>query len=55
VRVVDVSATTVAEQRATDWMQFDSLEKFLDPHDHSKTIEGYPGPVRAVVLANTPV
>lgn len=55
VRVVDVSATTTAEQRATDWMQFDSLEKFLDPSDQSKTIEGYPGPVRAVILANAPV
>lgn len=54
IRVVDVSTTTIAEQRATDWMPFDSLENFLDPSDHSKTIEGYPGPVRAVVLANAP-
>jgi len=54
VRVVDVSKTSTDEQRATDWMTFDSLEKFLDPNDHSKTIEGYPGPMRAVVLANAP-
>lgn len=54
VRVVDVSKTSVDEQRATDWMTFDSLEKFLDPEDPSKTIEGYPGPIRAVVLANAP-
>jgi len=54
VRVVDVSKTTVDEQRATDWMTFDSLENFLDPDDSSKTIEGYPGPMRAVVLANAP-
>lgn len=54
VRVVDVSKTTTAEQRATDWMTFDSLEKFLDPDDQTKTIEGYPGPMRAVVLANAP-
>jgi len=54
VRVVDVSKTTTDEQRATDWMVFDSLEKFLDPTDPSKTIEGYPGPMRAVVLANAP-
>lgn len=54
VRVVDVSKTTTDEQRATDWMTFDSLEKFLDPNDSSKTIEGYPGPMRAVVLAEAP-
>ena len=54
VRVVDVSKTSIEEQRATDWMTFDSLEKFLDPNDPSKTIEGYPGPMRAVVLANAP-
>ncbi|MDH5600238.1 MAG: tRNA 5-methoxyuridine(34)/uridine 5-oxyacetic acid(34) synthase CmoB [Gammaproteobacteria bacterium] len=54
VRVVDVSKTTTDEQRATDWMTFDSLEKFLDPGDSSKTIEGYPGPMRAVVLAEAP-
>ena len=54
VRVVDVSKTTTDEQRATDWMEFDSLEKFLDPDDPTKTIEGYPGPMRAVILANAP-
>ena len=54
VRVVDVSKTTTEEQRTTDWMQFDSLNKFLDPVDNSKTIEGYPGPTRAIVLAEAP-
>ncbi len=54
VRVVDVTKTSTDEQRATDWMTFDSLEKFLDPSDPTKTIEGYPGPMRAVVLANAP-
>lgn len=54
VRVVDVTKTTIDEQRATDWMEFDSLENFLDPNDASKTIEGYPGPMRAVVLAEAP-
>jgi tRNA (mo5U34)-methyltransferase len=52
VRVVDVTKTSIEEQRATDWMTFDSLEQFLDPNDPSKTVEGYPGPMRAVVLAN---
>lgn len=54
VRVVDVSKTTIDEQRTTDWMEFDSLEKFLDPDDSNKTIEGYPGPMRAVVIAEAP-
>lgn len=54
VRVVDVTKTTTDEQRATDWMIFDSLDKFLDPNDPTKTIEGYPGPMRATVLANAP-
>jgi len=54
IRVVDISRTTIQEQRATGWMEFDSLEQFLDPDDQTKTIEGYPGPMRAVVLANAP-
>ena len=51
VRIVDVTETTLDEQRATNWMQFESLADFLDPADQSKTIEGYPRPVRAVLLA----
>ena len=52
-RVPDVSATTVAEQRRTDWMEFESLPDFLRHDDHSKTIEGYPAPLRAVVVAES--
>ncbi len=51
VRCVDVTPTTAAEQRKTDWIQTESLEAFLDPCDPQKTIEGYPGPVRAVFMA----
>ncbi len=51
IRCVDVSITTVEEQRTTDWMSFQSLESFLDPNDHTKTIEGYPAPKRAVIIA----
>lgn len=51
VRIVDVTPTTTDEQRTTEWMAFQSLKDFLDPQDHSKTIEGYPAPVRAVVVA----
>ncbi|MFN6263107.1 MAG: tRNA 5-methoxyuridine(34)/uridine 5-oxyacetic acid(34) synthase CmoB [Chromatiaceae bacterium] len=51
IRVVDLNQTSIEEQRATDWMQNESLVDFLDPTDHSKTIEGYPAPLRAVIVA----
>jgi len=53
-KVVDVSETTTGEQRSTDWMRFNSLQDFLDPEDPSKTVEGYPGPKRATVIATRP-
>jgi len=51
VRCTDVSPTTPAEQRSTDWMPFDSLDKALDPEDHRRTVEGHPRPLRAVMIA----
>ena len=54
VRVVDESDTGVDEQRATDWMRFNSLSDFLDPADPSRTCEGYPAPRRAVLIARKP-
>lgn len=53
-RVVDVSETTTDEQRSTDWMRFNSLQDFLDPEDPKKTIEGYPSPLRATIIAEKP-
>lgn len=53
-RVVDCNRTTTAEQRATDWMRFQSLPDFLDPTDSSKTAEGHPAPLRAVFVAEVP-
>jgi tRNA (mo5U34)-methyltransferase len=53
-RLVDLSTTSIDEQRSTDWMTFESLQDFLDPDDHSKTVEGYPAPTRAVILAEAP-
>jgi len=50
-RIVAVARTTVAEQRATEWMRFHSLANFLDPHDPTRTLEGHPAPVRAVAIA----
>ena len=51
IETVDVTPTTTDEQRSTDWMTFQSLEDFLDPMDPAKTVEGYPAPVRATVIA----
>jgi tRNA (mo5U34)-methyltransferase len=51
IAVVDVKPTTVFEQRATKWMRFESLEQALDPDNPSRTIEGHPAPVRAILLA----
>ena len=51
IRCVDVSKTTPVEQRRTDWIDTQSLSDFLAPDDPDKTVEGYPAPVRAMVLA----
>lgn len=47
--VLDVSLTTSDEQRRTSWIKTESLADFLDPTDTSKTVEGYPAPLRALV------
>ncbi len=54
VRCIDVSRTTTDEQRATSWMQFQSLADFLDPEDPGRTVEGHPAPRRAILLAEKP-
>lgn len=51
IRCVDITATTLSEQRKTEWVDSDSLDRFLDPDDSGLTVEGYPAPVRAVVVA----
>ena len=51
VRCIDVNTTSLQEQRATDWMQYLSLQDFLDKEDTSKTCEGYPAPKRAIMVA----
>ena len=49
--VVDIATTTTEEQRATEWMPYQSLAHALDPQDATRTVEGYPAPRRAVVVA----
>lgn len=51
IELIDVTVTTIEEQRTTEWMTFQSLSDFLDPEDTGKTIEGYPAPRRAIVVA----
>ncbi len=51
IELLDITKTTTIEQRKTDWMTFESLADFLDPNDESKTIEGHPAPVRAILVA----
>ncbi|SEI78602.1 tRNA (mo5U34)-methyltransferase [Allopseudospirillum japonicum] len=51
VRCLDVSTTSVQEQRATEWMTYQSLQDFLDPADTSRTCEGLPAPKRAIFSA----
>ena len=51
VTIVDVTLTTTEEQRPTRWMPFHSLDQALDESDPSRTVEGYPAPERAVIIA----
>ncbi|MDY0162960.1 tRNA 5-methoxyuridine(34)/uridine 5-oxyacetic acid(34) synthase CmoB [Desulfobotulus sp.] len=51
VRCMDTAFTTTEEQRRTAWAFDESLEDFLDPLDRSRTVEGEPAPLRAVLLA----
>lgn len=54
IQLVDVDQTSLQEQRSTEWMRFESLQDFLDPNDINRTVEGYPAPKRAVMVAQKP-
>jgi tRNA (mo5U34)-methyltransferase len=54
IQLIDVSVTRMQEQRSSEWMRFESLKDFLDPGDDTKTIEGYPAPTRALLVARRP-
>lgn len=51
VRLIDVTQTSLEEQRVTEWMEFESLADFLDPNDMNLTVEGYSAPKRAIFIA----
>jgi len=48
--LIDVSKTTIEEQRSTDWMTFESLQECLDAKNPALTVEGHPAPTRAMFL-----
>ena len=51
IKTINVTPTTSTEQRKTDWMTFESLSDFLASGDPTRTAEGHPAPVRAVLTA----
>ncbi len=51
IRLLNISRTTIEEQRSTAWMAYESLPDFLDPENPNQTIEGYPAPLRAMFSA----
>jgi tRNA (mo5U34)-methyltransferase len=51
IRCIDVTTTSIEEQRQTEWSSDASLREFLDPDNHNLTIEGYPAPLRATIIA----
>jgi len=52
IQLIDCTTTTCQEQRTTEWMPFESLIDFLDPNNISQTVEGYPAPQRATLIAH---
>ncbi len=54
VKIVDENVTTLGEQRSTEWMTHNSLPDYIDPNDPTKTVEGYPAPRRAILVAKNP-
>jgi tRNA (mo5U34)-methyltransferase len=52
IRLIDITTTSIEEQRSTDWMRFHSLQDFLDPQNPQLTCEGLPAPKRAIFIAN---
>lgn len=51
---IDTTPTTPLEQRATPLSAPVSLIDHLDSTDSTRTVEGYPAPVRVMVLASVP-
>lgn len=52
IRLLDVTTTSIEEQRSTEWMRFNSLQDFLQTDNRRLTCEGLPAPKRAIFIAN---
>lgn len=52
IRHDNIVKTTQIEQRKTNWMDFESLDQFVDSKNTMKTIEGYQSPSRIIFIAN---
>ncbi len=52
INLCHVDYTATEEQRVTEWMDYESLEQFLDAADQRKTVEGYPAPKRALFICS---
>lgn len=55
VEIIYSGPLTIEEQRKTRWCQYQSLEDFSSSDDLTKTIEGYPSPIRMILIARTPI
>ncbi len=51
IQLVDLNQTSLDEQRKTDWIDGESLADCLDPNNAALTVEGYPAPLRAILIA----
>lgn len=51
IEVIAIKPTDFEEQRETEWIDSQSLNNFLQNDDITKTVEGYPAPIRAYVKA----
>ena len=48
---INITKTTLKEQRITEWMEFQSLAHALDPKNPDLTIEGHQAPIREIIIA----
>lgn len=51
IESIAIMKTNTTEQRKTNWIDTQSLQDFLDKEDSSKTVEGYPAPLRIYIKA----
>ncbi|MGY0399311.1 MAG: tRNA 5-methoxyuridine(34)/uridine 5-oxyacetic acid(34) synthase CmoB, partial [Ostreibacterium sp.] len=53
IHISDLVKTTLDEQHQSEWMNFHSLNQFLDTKNHALTIEGHPAPYRVIIIAKS--